>query len=68
MASGRLTISMACLLAALDASLHEHRRCEDFDGGAHPGRVWLTCAGGARIVHPTDGPLNIPVLRGPKEQ
>jgi hypothetical protein len=37
------------LLAALDASLQEHRRCGELDAGVEPARVWMRCECGAEL-------------------
>lgn len=38
------------LIAALDASVQEHRRCGELDGGMDDGVAWMSCEFGARIV------------------
>jgi hypothetical protein len=40
---------MPDLLAALDAFLHEHRRCGQMDGGLEDERLWMTCSCGAGL-------------------
>jgi hypothetical protein len=40
------------LLAALDAFLQEHRRCDELDGGVDGRRVWMACDCGASVAHP----------------
>ena len=42
------------LLADLDASLQEHRRCGDLDGVAEDNQVWMMCTCGARIERDAD--------------
>ena len=42
------------LLADLDASLQEHRRCGDLDGVVEDNQVWMMCTCGARIERDAD--------------
>jgi len=50
------------LLAALDAFLQERRRCGDLEACVEPTIVWMTCDGGASIVHPVK-PAELPPPR-----
>ncbi len=43
---------METLWDALDAFLQERRRCEQMDGGAEKGSVWMTYECGAEIAQP----------------
>jgi len=43
---------MSRLLRDLNAFFQEHRRCGELTSGADGGRVWMTCACGARIIRP----------------
>jgi hypothetical protein len=52
---------MPDLLAALDAFLQEHRRCEELESGVANDVVWMTCSCGAQIVHPVIAPPPTPV-------
>jgi hypothetical protein len=36
--------AMFTVYEALEAFLHEHRRCGEMDGGVEDGRVWMTCS------------------------
>lgn len=44
------------LIAALDASLQEHKRCGDLEGGvgADGDVIWMSCDCGAGIAHPVE--------------
>jgi hypothetical protein len=44
--------ALETLWDARDAFLQERRRCEQMNGGAEAGRVWMTCGCGAEIAQP----------------
>jgi len=41
------------LIAAIDAFLQEHRRCDELDDGVEGERAWMTCDCGAVLSRDT---------------